>query len=62
MTKATRLYDYQNDIKLRLLEAWQAHRSVMVQMPTGTGKTHVLASLVNEELRTKNQRSAVNHR
>lgn len=53
MTKAIRLYDYQNEIKLRLMEAWQSHRSVMVQMPTGTGKTHVLAALVSEELSCK---------
>ena len=30
------------------MEAWKAHRSVMVQMPTGTGKTHLLASVVSE--------------
>lgn len=30
----------------------------MVQMPTGTGKTVVLASLVNEELRVKNEKTA----
>ena len=47
--KAIRLHDYQKDIKQRLAEAWQRHRSVMVQMPTGTGKTHVLAAVVNEE-------------
>ena len=27
----------------------------MVQMPTGTGKTRVLAALVNEELNTKDE-------
>ena len=31
----------------------------MVQMPTGTVKTHLLASLVNEELKTKNEESCV---
>ena len=58
MTKAIRLYNYQNEIKLRLMEAWQSHRSVMVQMPTGTGKTHVLAAVVDEVCRMKNQRWA----
>lgn len=45
-----RLHDYQNDVILRLSEAWQRHRSVMVQMPTGTGKTHVLAAVVKKFL------------
>lgn len=47
----TMLRDYQKDISCRTAEAFRSHRSVMVQMPTGTGKTVVLASLVNEELR-----------
>lgn len=42
------LRDYQAEIKTRLNEAWKAHRSVMVQMPTGTGKTHLLASVVSD--------------
>ncbi len=40
------LYDYQTDIISRLFESWRTQRSVMMQMPTGTGKTHVLASVV----------------
>ena len=40
------LRDYQSDICTQVLEALQLHRSVMVQMPTGTGKTMVLAELV----------------
>ena len=32
------LRDYQIEMKTRLMEAWKAHRSVMVQMPTGTGQ------------------------
>ena len=55
MRETIRLHDYQDDIKQRLSEAWKQHRSVMVQMPTGTGKTYVLASIVNEELRMKNE-------
>lgn len=42
------LRNYQKEIIARVNEAWKLHRSVMVQMPTGTGKTHVLAHLVNE--------------
>ena len=44
------LRDYQEDIRRRVVEAWRRHRSVMVQMPTGTGKTAVLAAIVNEEI------------
>ena len=40
------LRDYQIDICSRVREAFERHRSVMVQMPTGTGKTVVLATLV----------------
>ena len=40
------LRDYQIDICSRVREAFDKHRSVMVQMPTGTGKTVVLAELV----------------
>ena len=44
--KTAFLRDYQKDIVARVKEAWELHHSVMVQMPTGTGKTHVLASIV----------------
>ena len=40
------LRDYQIDICSRVSEAFEHQRSVMVQMPTGTGKTVVLAELV----------------
>lgn len=40
------LRDYQIEICEKVNEAFEAHRSVMMQMPTGTGKTVVLASLV----------------
>ena len=49
------LRDYQIEICERVKEAFARHRSVMVQMPTGTGKTLVLAELVNEELRMKSE-------
>ncbi len=44
------LRDYQQEMKLRLFTEWEFHRSVMVQMPTGTGKTHLLAAVVKEFL------------
>ena len=44
------LRDYQIDICSRVREAFDKHRSVMMQMPTGTGKTMVLATLVQQFL------------
>ena len=49
------LRDYQVDICKRVREAFDTQRSVMVQMPTGTGKTVVLTSLVIKIL--KDERS-----
>ncbi len=50
---AIRLYDYQREMKDSVLEAFGSHKAVMCQMPTGTGKTHVLASIVSEYARSK---------
>ena len=55
------LRDYQKDIMARIIDEWQRCRSVMVQMPTGTGKTRVLAALVNEELNAKNDTTGRTH-
>ena len=50
-----KLYDYQLDMMRRIDEAFKSHQSVMVQMPTGTGKTVLLAEQVkSEERRVKN--------
>ena len=49
MTKDIQLYDYQKDMVRRIEEAFGSHQSVMVQMPTGTGKTHVLVEVVKDE-------------
>ena len=46
-----KLFDYQEDMKERIEKALRLHRSVMVQMPTGTGKTVLLASVVEAFLR-----------
>lgn len=43
-----KLHDYQAEIKARLYDSWSTNRSVMVQMPTGTGKTYLLASVVSD--------------
>lgn len=49
MSKETnQLRDYQKETIACVYKEWKTCRSVMVQMPTGTGKTHVLAHIVNE--------------
>ena len=53
--KEIKLFDYQENMKSRIEEALCLHQSVMAQMPTGTGKTHLLAAIVkSEERRVKN--------
>ena len=42
------LRDYQKDMLNRLHEAWRKYDHVLVQMPTGTGKTILLAALIYE--------------
>ena len=46
MMKDIQLFNYQEDMVKRVQEAFRNHDSVMVQMPTGTGKTMVLANIV----------------
>ena len=43
-----KLFDYQEDMVRRIGDAFEEHQSIMVQMPTGTGKTHLLAAIVKE--------------
>ena len=53
--KEIRLYNYQTEMKERIDVAFRSYRSVMVQMPTGTGKTVLLSEVVKgEEQRVKN--------
>ena len=53
--KEIKLFDYQEDMKERIEKAFESHQSVMVQMPTGTGKTILLAEVVkSEKLKGKN--------
>ncbi|MCD8203125.1 MAG: DEAD/DEAH box helicase [Prevotella sp.] len=42
------LFDYQKEMKARIYEAFGSCLSVMCQMPTGTGKTHLLAAVVKD--------------
>ena len=44
------LRDYQREMLERIREAWRRYRSVMVQMPTGTGKTLILAEVIRQEM------------
>ena len=39
--KQIQLYDYQTEMKQRIESVFKLHRSAMVQMPTGTGKTYL---------------------
>ena len=47
------LFDYQQVMKSSLYESWAKVRSVMCQMPTGTGKTHLLVSVVRDFVRSE---------
>ena len=42
-----KLYDYQEDMKERIEGELRLHRSVMAQMPTGTGKTYLLTAVID---------------
>ena len=45
--KEIKLFDYQKDMKERIEKALRLHRSVMAQMPTGTGKTYLLTAVID---------------
>ena len=42
------LRDYQKENKSKIYELWKEKRSVMLQMPTGTGKTRLFSSLLKD--------------
>ena len=44
------LRNYQHQIRQQLFYTWNSYKNIIVQMPTGTGKTHLLASIVSSEL------------
>ena len=46
-----RFYQFEN--KLKIYNEWQNCKSVMLQMPTGTGKTRLFVSIVNDILSCK---------
>ena len=45
--KEIKLFDYQEDMKEQIEKALHLHRSVMAQMPTGTGKTYLLTAVID---------------
>ncbi len=44
--KEIKLFDYQEDMVMRIEKALCLYRSVMAQMPTGTGKTYLLTAVI----------------
>lgn len=44
------LRPHQVDAKAKIFDAWSKYDSVMLQMPTGTGKTYLFTSLINDLL------------
>ena len=49
MRKEIQLYEYQKDMLRQIEDAFVTHQSVMVQMPTGTGKTVLISEVVKRE-------------
>ena len=42
------LWPYQQEIKSKIYNEWQTKKSVMLQMPTGTGKTKLFCSIITD--------------
>ena len=53
MMKNIVLRDYQMEMLQDLHKAWKRKQSIMVQMPTGTGKTVLLADVICKEINSK---------
>ncbi len=54
------LRDYQREMLGRINEAWKSCRSVMVQMPTGTGKTVLMSEVIRgERLKVKGEKCRI---
>lgn len=49
MVNEPALYNYQEKAVEEVIEAWNIHQSVMLQMPTGTGKTHVFCEIIRRK-------------
>ena len=44
------LREHQIEAKQKIFQAWNIYDSIMLQMPTGTGKTYLFTSLINDLL------------
>ena len=44
------LREHQIEAKGKIFDAWDRYDAVMLQMPTGTGKTYLFTSIVNDLL------------
>ena len=53
--KKIELFDYQEDMKSQIEKALCLHRSVMAQMPTGTGKTYLLTAVIDSFVRANSK-------
>lgn len=51
----TVLRPHQIEAKAKIFDAWSKYDSVMLQMPTGTGKTYLFTSLINDIINTYKQ-------
>ena len=56
------LRPYQKQKIKEIYEAWENHRSVMLQMPTGTGKTVLFNQIVKDELANNSKVLIIAHR
>lgn len=44
----SRLHPYQQSLKKEIFEKWSYHFNIMLQLPTGTGKTVLFTSIIND--------------
>lgn len=64
----TKLHPYQQQAKSDIFSAWDDVHHVMLQMPTGTGKTYLFSSLINDinkwshDTHTPNKMLVIAHR
>ena len=55
------LRTHQIEAKAKIFDAWETYDSVMLQMPTGTGKTYLFTSLINDIIAAyKKEREEIN--
>lgn len=55
------LRTHQIEAKAKIFDAWETYDSVMLQMPTGTGKTYLFTSLINDIIAAyKKERKEIN--